>query len=186
MTSSAVSTVTGQCGVTVTRCFLILQAVMSVEVTIKRVLVCECAGICVRASKHFYPRVRCHRWKHEFHTHIVCVFSGVGPGRDWGRRRELSCFLCEVERGLAPLLRALGGELGDCGQGLSVAENTASCSPASAGLEWRQLCVLSRGETKSRGKHTGASLLGVIAHFTHHSLGLPESGLPVHEWTPCP
>lgn len=94
-------------------------------------------------------------------------------------RAAVNWFLSEAEGRLA-LLRSLDDGLGDGRKGL---RDTGSCSPASGGLEGQELRVLSRGETMSRIKLTGASLLGVIPDFTHHGFRLPGKGLPVHEST---
>lgn len=53
---------------------------------------CEYAGICVRAGKHSAPKSRYHHWKHEFHSQVIRVFSGVRPGR-----AAVNWFLSEAE-----------------------------------------------------------------------------------------
>lgn len=45
------------------------------------------AYVCVQASISA-PKSRYHLWKHEFHTQVTRVVSGVGPGRE---RSERGC-----------------------------------------------------------------------------------------------
>lgn len=97
---------------------------------------CEYAGIYVRAGKHSAPKSRYHHRKHEFHSQVIRVFSGVSPGREnWESCCEL--VLSEAERRLA-LLRSLDDGLGGGRKGL---RDTGSCSPASRGLEGQELRV---------------------------------------------